>query len=318
MSKRPHRRSVKNGLSFTASARKFCESWLHANRRAPRTIQAYSIDLRQFARFRGFGRREIRSIRTDHVLAWVSELQRKNLSAASIRRKLAALRSLFAFALRFGLVRRSPLAALRLQLGDVHRITRVLSHEHLHRMVGGNRSSRCLKHQAARNRWLRLRDYAIVRTFAATGLRVGELVDLKDADLNAREALLTVMGKGRRERVVPLAHPEDVRAITAYAAAKPASTSLFVNRSGKPLTTDAVRAILRRTAREVGMPEAPTPHQFRHTAATRLLENGADLRVVQVLLGHRSIRTTERYTHVNIPHLCRVVRKCHPLTRTAA
>jgi integrase/recombinase XerC len=161
--------------------------------------------------------------------------------------------------------------------------------------------------------WRDLRDRAAFELLYASGLRVSELTSLDTGDLQFSTRFLRVRGKGGRERIVPFGSSA-AEALRAYLAARPpaAGPALFVNRRGGRLTARSVhRTVLRQVAaalREKGI----SPHTFRHTFATHLLEAGADLRVIQELLGHASLSTTQVYTHVDVQRLLEVYRKAHP------
>jgi integrase/recombinase XerC len=157
-----------------------------------------------------------------------------------------------------------------------------------------------------------LRDRAILELLYATGVRVAELVGLDGEDVALEEGAVRVLGKGRKERVVPVGGPA-VEALRAYLAARggPAGP-LFRNRRGGRLTTRSVHRIVRARARAAGLVRRVTPHTLRHTFATHLLDAGADLRFIQELLGHARLTTTQKYTHVSADRLMRVYDAAHP------
>lgn len=165
------------------------------------------------------------------------------------------------------------------------------------------------------------RDYAIIRVLSATGIRVAELCELSVVDYLETESALRVFGKGSRERLAMLTMEEDRECLIDYLAERyrlePKSDHLFLNGRGTALSTEGVRGVLRKAAAAADLPCHVTPHMLRHTAATCLLEHGADLRVVQTYLGHASVRSTERYTHVSNAHLRNVLERCHPLRNAA-
>lgn len=157
----------------------------------------------------------------------------------------------------------------------------------------------------------------MVRLLIVTGVRVGELVALRLDDVRIAERTLLVQGKGNRERLAYVADLVTADTLGRYMRLRsvswPDSPAMFVGTDGQALSTDGVRAIVASAAKAAGIARRVTPHMLRHTAATTLLENGADLRIVQEFLGHNSIRSTERYTHVARRHLFRVLRSKHPL-----
>lgn len=298
----------------------FCTVWLPANTRSPRTIAAYRVDLAQFARFLGDSAHSIRSVTRDHVLAWVLSMQHGGLSTASIRRKIAALKSFFAALTRRGLLGDSPLRDLQLSLGGAVAVVRAVPRSAIAALLNRAKvASRC-KSRSASKRFEALRNCCIIRLLISTGIRVGELVTTRVDDIDLDSGTLLIHGKGLRERIVPICAVDDVSILKRYLALRtlsvPTSRALFVSPRGVTVSTDAVRRLLRSVAAKAGLGRI-TPHMLRHTAATLLLENGADIRVVQVLLGHHSIRTTERYTHVTQGHLRRAIARFHPLRGVA-
>jgi integrase/recombinase XerC len=163
------------------------------------------------------------------------------------------------------------------------------------------------------------RDRAILELLYSSGLRVSELAGVNSDDLNVREGFVKVRGKGKKERIVPVGR-KAVEALKAYAIErvllkKKKDRALFLNRSGTRLTDRGVRRIVVKYARAVLRDYRIGPHTLRHTFATHLLQGGADLRVIQELLGHSSLSTTQKYTHVDITHLMDVYDKAHPLSK---
>lgn len=299
---------------------RFGETWLPATGRSPKTIRAYTTDLRQFASFVGPGT-HIRRVSDDDVTGWLAELSAKEYGVASLRRKLAAVRVFLRYCCRMGHCARRRIEALPNGMGRPPRVTEVLDGDEIGRMLNwlrrraaAERGSRSVRHQARR-------DYAVVRLALATGVRVGELVGMRNEDVALDRGWLRVTGKGNRVRLVPLADGEDTRCLREYVKSRLTlggeQGPVFVRERGGALTTDEVRRMIKRVAKQAGLKRGVWPHMLRHTAATRLLEHGANLRVVQEFLGHRSIRSTERYTHVSHQSLRLAVERCHPLKSVA-
>jgi integrase/recombinase XerC len=164
--------------------------------------------------------------------------------------------------------------------------------------------------------FLPVRDRAMLELLYSSGLRVGELSGLNAEDIHIREGLVKVRGKGKKERIVPMGR-KAVEALKAYlierVILKRKDKALFLNRSGSRLTDRGVRRIVVKYARAILLDSRIGPHTLRHTFATHLLQSGADLRVIQELLGHSSLSTTQKYTHLDITHLMDVYDKAHPL-----
>jgi site-specific recombinase XerD len=170
--------------------------------------------------------------------------------------------------------------------------------------------------KASSGNYRALRDLALIDLLFATGIRVGEASALDIRDFFVREAAFRVQGKGGRDRLAFIVDEETVRTQRTYLEArrsiKTESPALFINASGRRLSTQGITNVIARLRREARIKRHVTPHMLRHTVATLLLRNGVDIRVVQEFLGHASIATTQRYTHVTKEHMVRVLRKRHP------
>ncbi|MFI5182769.1 MAG: tyrosine recombinase XerC [Vicinamibacteria bacterium] len=283
------------------------ERYLEAERNSsPHTIRAYGEDLRQFSRFLSeeLGR-EPRPADVDHLMirAFLARLHRDGLKKISSGRKLAALRTFFRFLCREGVLDRNPARAL-LSPRVERRIPSHLDEGEVDRLldVPGDGAA------AVRAR-------AFLELLYATGIRCAELVGLDVSEVDLEGRMARVLGKGRKERLVPFG-TRAAAAIRRYlpirSAARPSTDALFVNARGGRLTDRSVRSILAARVRQVALARRISPHTLRHSFATHLLERGADLRAIQELLGHASLSTTQRYTHVNARHLIEVYKKAHP------
>lgn len=276
---------------------------------SPHTVKAYARDLGQFEEhLRAELGREPHPRDVDHLLirAFLADLNRRGLSRTSAARKLAALRSLFRYLCREGVLENNPARALLSPRLD-RRIPAHLEEREVSVLldVPGEAGAA-------------IRARAILELLYATGVRCAELVglDLAEVDLGGR--MLRVLGKGRKERIVPFGRRAQ-KALQAYlpvrAAASPRSDALFVNQRGGRLTDRSVRNLVSLRVKQVALARKVSPHTLRHSFATHLLERGADLRAIQELLGHASLSTTQRYTHVNARHLLEIYKKTHPRAR---
>jgi len=158
----------------------------------------------------------------------------------------------------------------------------------------------------------------VIETLFSTGVRVSELCHLKITDVDLQHHHIRVLGKGKRERVIPLCDPATVNALSEYKSIYFTNTAIgdnfFLNRDRKPLSDQSVRQIIKKYQKKSQIPEMVTPHMFRHTIATLLLENGVDIRNIQTLLGHSSLAVTEIYTHVSLSAQREALGRCHPRT----
>lgn len=241
---------------------------------------------------------------------YVSALHRAGYAKSSVARHLATLRSFFRFAQREGLVTQNPAKPLRNPRPD-----RKLPHFLTTRQV-----SQLLEAPPA-DQPLGLRDRAMLETTYSAGLRVSELVAIDDDDLDLPGGLVRVRGKGRRERLAPLGRFA-VRAIERWQRVRPQSADsgathpLFLNRFGRRLTTRSVARMLDKYLQQTGLDQRTSPHTLRHSFATHLLDRGADIRSVQELLGHKSLVTTQIYTHISMASLRATYEKAHPRAKS--
>jgi len=245
---------------------------------------------------------------------YVGALHEAGYAPTTIARRLASLRSFFRFGQREGWVEVNPAKALR-NPRKPRNLPHFLSSEELARLLAappGNTS-------------MGLRDRAILETMYSAGLRVSEVVGLNQSDLDLRAEILRVRGKGRKERLAPIGSFA-VRALRRWLevrrlhASEPAGPNapVFVNRFGRRLTTRSVARMLEKYLRTAGLDRRTTPHSLRHSFATHLLDRGADIRSVQELLGHKSLVTTQIYTHVSTASLRAVYEKAHPRAKPAS
>jgi integrase/recombinase XerD len=274
---------------------------------AANTLTAYSRDLAGFLDH--LERRRVTRItdtRGGDITSFLEFLQSRRLAARSRARMLACLRGFFNFLVREGILRETPARDIRFpRVGQ--RLPRSLGREEISQLLGDAADDPLVE-----------RDLAMIELVYATGLRVSELVGLKVSQVNLEAGYLTVVGKGGKERAVPIGTYARDRLLAYLQGARPRilkgkmSQYLFVNRAGKKLTRQGFAFRLRLIATTAGIEAKVSPHVLRHAFATHLVERGADLRAVQLMLGHADIATTQIYTHVARDHLRAVHRKFHP------
>ena len=287
-------------------------SYLEVERNAsPYTVRNYTTDLLDFFQF--LRSKEISSLKevNRHTLRdYLSQLMEKGFVKASIARKLSAIRSFYRYLLREEIISTSPVATTSSPKLD-KRLPSFLSIEEINRLLEAPNLSTPQG----------LRDRALMELLYASGLRVSELVSLNLEQVNLDTNEIRVWGKGSKERVVLIGKPA-ARALTAYLnqgrpelLGKKRSNALLLNRYGKRLIERRVQRILEKYANIINIGKRVYPHMLRHTFATHLLDGGADLRVVQELLGHASLSSTQIYTHVSKSQAKKVYLSAHPMAQ---
>jgi integrase/recombinase XerC len=266
------------------------------------TLAAYARDLRELEAFLAReGRGPLAQADARALRAWLVWLHGRKLARASVARRLSSVRSCFRFLVRRGILDQNPARLVRSpRIG--RRLPNVLPKD----------ESKELLDRAPDASVAGLRDHAILELLYATGIRVAECCGLDLADLDRGQGVVRVLGKGKREREVPVGDAA-LGAIDAYLARSGRRAgALFANLRGGRLTARSVHRLVRRCARAAGIDRRVTPHTLRHSFATHMLGEGADLRLIQELLGHSRLSTTQRYTHVSPEHLMRVYDAAHP------
>jgi len=275
------------------------------------TQESYQRDLREFSAFAGGGV-TVDAVDVSIIRAYVYTLNGKNKSS-SVARKLSALRTFFRFLVRNRLIVQDPLTGISMPKQGKYMPVFLTVDEVFSLME-------CPDDQDV----FAARDRAILEMLYSTGMRVAELAALDTSRLDFDEGMVRVTGKGNRERVIPVGNPA-LAALKQYfpqrdrlirASIKrgnpPEQNAVFLNSRGERLTTRSIERLVKMYAQRAGIATRVTPHALRHSFATHLLEMGADLRSVQELLGHASLSTTQKYTHLNVDHLMDVYDRAHP------
>ena len=282
---------------------------------SPHTLRNYLSDLSHFRLFLASrlasGEAEKGADKVDLLMlrAYLAELKKNRLSKTTVGRKLATLRSFFQYLTREGWVDQNPARWISTPKKE-KRLPKCLTVDEAQRLMAGKErtGAETPSRKEARKT---LRDRAILETFYSTGIRISELVSLKKGDIDFQSGLVRVFGKGRKERVVPIGE-KAMTVVKEYLRLFPRNGEvIFGNMKGASLSTRTVHRIVKRCMNEIGRPSF-SPHTLRHTFATHLLEGGADLRSIQEMLGHTTLSTTQRYTHLQVDHLMQVYDKAHP------
>ena len=276
---------------------------------SPRTLRNYSQALAAFQNhmeltsFPGW-----KACTPDHFRDYLYHCMQLEMARSTIRLRFSALRSFYKFLVhRHGLAK-SPLADLQLPKQE-RKLPTVLNQNQVVELLEAPLKAKLSK-QAPE--WLPLRDTAILELFYSTGLRLSELAALNVEDIDHEQGVARVMGKGSKERLVPIGSYA-LTAIQKYRIAAGVSQEvLFINKSRNAISTHSIGSMLKKYLRMTSIPFHVTPHKLRHSFATHLLDNGADLRSVQELLGHASLSTTQIYTHVSKKRLKESYDQAHP------
>jgi integrase/recombinase XerD len=328
----------------------FISGYFSTHDRRNKTRSAYCSDLAQFRKFAGDDAVLV-SLGGSVIENWAAHLRQEGYSPASIRRKMVALRVFCGYWVRKGALAESPFWRVKLSFGRIEQLPRTLTEGEMRALLGEARRECAgdsaggaqvanlphssledaaqvanLPHSSLKDAvsqtgagsvgYRALRNLALVDLLFATGMRVGEVSTLDIKDFLIEEGVFRVQGKGGRDRLAFIVDEETVRVQREHLEARKGiateSPALFLNNSGARLSTQGIANVISRLRRGAGIERHITPHMLRHTVATLLLRNGADIRVVQEFLGHTSIVTTQRYTHISKEHLIGVLRKHHP------
>lgn len=283
----------------------FLESLIVEKGLSENTIYAYQTDLIDFFYFLKEHHISLASVDEDILFAYLAILHQKGLSHRSLARHLSALRGLFAFGVQEALLENDPCRFLENpQLPRL--IPEVLSIEEIEQIL----QQPNLSHKRG------YRDRVIIELLYASGMRVSELCALEVLSYDAQAELIKVRGKGDKERFIPI-HKEAARMLNCYLQTwrpqfNPKDNKIFLNPSGVGITRQMVWKLIKKYTLAAGISKSIFPHSFRHAFATHLLEGGADLRIVQILLGHAAINATEIYTHVQTKRLEQIHQRFHP------
>jgi tyrosine recombinase XerC len=270
------------------------------------TLRAYNHDLAGFAAFvrERYPSTDLSTHSRLVVRDYLSELHQTARQRATLLRPIAVLRAFYKFLLREGEINQNPFAGIPLPKKE-KKLPRFLSEQEMVVLLDAP-----LKHGAGN-----LRDAALLELLYSSGIRIQELCQLNVEDLDLLGGMVRVFGKGSRERLVPFGQTAEQR-LRDYISSRPASMRqrypLFLNHNGSRLTDRGARMIVSKWVINAALRQKISPHAFRHSFATHLLNRGCDLRSVQEMLGHRNLATTQNYTHVTTDHLRKVYEKAHP------
>lgn len=298
----------------------------HERNLSPKTISAYSIDLYELVG--KVTNVQVAEIKRKEIREFLEELSLNKRKANTVKRKTASLKAFFNFLELEEFIEINPTRKLRMRYNAPQTLPKVLSMHEVKKLLRAPllSESRLEKRKIeAGNGYLLfskeqcIRDKAILEVLFITGMRIGELCGLNLKDYRPRERTLRVLGKGSKERILYISAEESIASIEKYVSIRKskqsASTALFLNKFQERLSIHSIENIFSKYKKQVNLKDHYTPHSIRHTMATMLVENGADIRAVQEILGHSSIVTTQIYTQVSTNHKKKVLMKYHQRNR---
>jgi integrase/recombinase XerC len=271
------------------------------------TIHAYQNDLEQFAQYlvSQFDAPALNMISASFVRSWLAEMKGEKISSRSINRKISTLKSFFKYLLKTGAVLQSPMGS----------IVSPRTNKRLPVYVEKKDMEQLFAYMEFSDDWKGRTQRLVLLLFYSTGMRLSELIQLKHAQIDSANNQLKVLGKGNKERILPIA-TSLMEQLVAYKNERPIladkTVQLFVTEKGTPLNTRVVYAFVNACLKQVTTIEKKSPHVLRHSFATHLMNNGADINAVKELLGHSSLAATQIYTHNTIEQLKAVYKKAHP------
>jgi integrase/recombinase XerC/integrase/recombinase XerD len=311
---------VRDQATVRSAAQEYLEYLGSVRNLSPHTLESYRKDLEKYEQYLAACGLEAQSAGIEHARGFVGSLSRTGLSPRSVNRIVCGVRGWYRYMERRREVGANPFSEIR-SLRTEKRLPSFLFEEEMAKLLELPAHA-----PAGGEGFWSARDRAVLETLYSTGCRISELVSLDLPDLDLKNSTARVMGKGSRERMVFLG-AEALAALRAYIAerqrhvrrgdAEPqadadAARALFLNQRGRRITDRGVRFVLASYLRAANLGKKVTPHTFRHSFATHLLDRGADIRAVQELLGHASLSTTQVYTHVGLERLKKVYRRAHP------
>ena len=274
---------------------------------SPHTIASYKRDLLQLAQYMEERGVSIKKVDNLSLRGFLTLLYERGEKKSTVGRKLAAIRSFFQYCVRRGWMEDNPAKVVSTPKQDKP-VPSFLSEEEMEEFLDLPRTDKPLD----------LRDIAMMELLYATGIRVSELVGINREDINFAERLIRIRGKGKKERLVPFGSKAE-KSLRAYLQVRSKINKgqveekpMFLNYRGKKLSSRSVERTVDKYILRTALRRKISPHSLRHSFASHLLSRGADLRVIQELLGHESLATTQKYTHLDLKHLLEVYRKSHP------
>lgn len=303
-------------MTFTTAHENFIDHCKFEKNLSDKTIEFYEIDLRQFKKF----------LKTNELSSQVTEIDKfvlkdylKHLAhfkPKTIKRKLATLKALFNFLEFEDIITINPFRKLRVKIKEPRNLPTLMNAYEVRKIFKAAYAEKEELAVSDANYLAKIRDVAVLELLFATGIRVSELCDLKDQNINLYTGVISIYGKGRKERLIRVCNADVLNVLREYRKLFEKQIlecgHFFINRLGKRLSDQSIRRLIRHYTQLAAINKNITPHTFRHTFATLLLEEDVDIKYIQHFLGHSSIATTQIYTHVNSAKQQQILSTKHP------
>ena len=273
-----------------------------------KTLKAYRIDLRQYFAFICCDEPD-----REKIEEYITELHKK-YKQKTVKRKIASLKAFYNYLEEEEIISRNPFRKIKVKFKETLTLPRVIPREEIEMLL--NYMYDCLKENGLTGYKYKLRDIAVVEVLFATGARVYEISTIREDSVNLNSGQIRIMGKGGKERYVQISNSSVLAILKKYYMENEneikKSGCFFINNRGKRYTEQSIRAMLKKYAKQAGIERNITPHMFRHSFATYLIEEGVDVSCVQQILGHSSIKTTQIYIHIAAKKQAEILREMHP------
>lgn len=283
----------------------YCEYRKELDRK---TLKAYRIDLRQYFEYICVDEPD-----KEKIEEYVTHLH-KSYKQKTVKRKIASIKAFYNYLEETEIIAESPFRKIKVKFKETVTLPRIIPREEIEKLL--NHMYQCLNENDKASRKFMLRDVAVIEVFFATGARVYEISNIRDDSINLNTGLIRLMGKGGKERYVQISNTSILEVLKKYYDENEQSIKksgyFFVNNRESRYTEQSIRLMLKKYTKQVGIERNITPHMFRHSFATYLIEEGVDVSCVQQILGHSSIKTTQIYIHIAAKKQAEILKELHP------
>ena len=283
----------------------YCEYRKELDRK---TLKAYRIDLRQYFEYICVDEPD-----KEKIEEYVTHLH-KSYKQKTVKRKIASIKAFYNYLEETEIIAESPFRKIKVKFKETVTLPRIIPREEIEKLL--NHMYQCLNENDKASRKFMLRDVAVIEVFFATGARVYEISNIRDDSINLNTGLIRLMGKGGKERYVQISNTSILEVLKKYYDENEQSIKksgyFFVNNRESRYTEQSIRLMLKKYTKQAGIERNITPHMFRHSFATYLIEEGVDVSCVQQILGHSSIKTTQIYIHIAAKEQAEILKELHP------